>query len=158
MIPNTLVTAGIAVILAFGLGAAGGYKTANSFFAEEKLQMAEAEKEAMIRNQKLIAQIEEQHRETDRKVADDHKEALAKLRYDYTAAAGKRLLVKADCSSPGTSITPKSTEGPDTGLTRTVALPEQVTEDLYAAARDADELVETYRALKHWLVAQGLTK
>lgn len=157
MIPLNLAPLGF-VAVALVVGAIGGYKVSDALHAEELLQIAEAEKEAVIRNQKLIAEIEAQHRETDKKVATEHEKAINTLKHTYSASTSRRMYVQASCPGNGVSSPTDSTGKPNAEVTRTVELSEDTGNKLRTEAYRADEIVETYKSLQHWLIAQGLYK
>jgi hypothetical protein len=157
MIPNIAIV-GMSVALVFASGVYSGYKVTVASYQEQDIQRQQEVNQALLERDKVIAEINRKYQEDLFKTEKEHEKAIKLLKHDYSVNSGKRLSIKTTCSNTGTSTSDDRPDVPDPRATQTIQLPEQVNDDLWRLAYDADEVVESYRALKHWLVLQGLYK
>lgn len=155
MIPNIGIAA-IAAVLAFSTGVYSGYKVTVASYQEQDIQRQQEVTKALLERDKVIAEINKKYQEDLYTTEKEHEKAIKLLKHNYSVNSGKRLSIKTACSNTGTSTSNESTTVADERVTRTIFLPEQVNDDLWRLAYEADEVVENYRALQHFIIYQGL--
>lgn len=162
MIPANIVTnIGIAAIIAvgaFGPGVYLGSKYERSIWLDKEANRLVAEAEAQRKNQELLAELNKQHQENLFKAEKEKESAIIKLKHDYDVAKRNRLYILANCNKTGLSTTTTSVSGTNEGTSSYVELPKELGDKLYEEAYRADELAEDYRALRHWIIYNGMYK
>lgn len=109
--------------------------------------------------------LDDHHKEIERKTSEKHETELAQLRLERDAdrrradaAGGLRIHVDAGACAPGGAVVGPEAPGTgrrdDTGA-GTVRLPQQVENDLWSIADDADEVSARLRACQGWIRNNG---
>jgi hypothetical protein len=129
----------------------------------KELQRDQANAALERKHQAEMAVLTLTHQQIERKTTHDHQTELAALRRDRAAdrAAADRnggLRIPAPACPAGGAVARTETPGAggrdETGA-RTVALPEQTQDDLWAIVNDADEVSAQLRACQSWVRANG---
>lgn len=144
-------------LVAGAIGTNLGIKYERAVWQERFIEQEAREKQALVDHEKLVADLNKMYQESLYKSEKEKEHAIKLLKHDYSTNSTKRLSVSASVCK-GTASTTAAT-GPtiaNDGTAGTVELPEQVTRNLWSEAFRADEIVENYRALQHWLTYQGL--
>lgn len=139
-----------------------GAKGVQADWDASKAQMIDAQSKLIASH---VVEIEELRKKQDLnnvQVSEDHQKALDELAKKHDAdlarvrAAGGLRLPRSICSGP-VITTPEAASniGRDDNLTGTVALPEQITNDLFSFATDADRVTEIARSCQAWIRKNG---
>jgi hypothetical protein len=162
MIPAGLVTnIGISAVIAaasFGIGINMGVKYERATWEHRMAEVVAEQQKMLLKHQEEIEAERLKQRQNEYKVEKEKESAIKQLKHDYERRAGSRLYVSADCPKATGQTTASSSSVVDAGTTAEVELPQQVRDDLYREAARADELVESFRALQHWILYNGLYK
>lgn len=110
-----------------------------------------------------MAALKDHYEAIGRTTSENHETELAQLRIERDAdrrradAAGGLRIIAPACPAGGTVATTEApgAGGRDEAGTRTVRLPQQVENDLWAIADDADEVSAQLRACQSWIRANG---
>jgi hypothetical protein len=161
----------LAVVLALGALAAYG---ANHFEAKgraleradwlaKQVREQQADAALVARHDADMRAIEDKHQQIERTTSEKHEQELAQLRRERDAdrrradAAGG-LRIPAPACPAGSTVAgteAASAGGRDAAGPGTVRLPQQVENDLWVIADDADEVSAQLRACQGWILANG---
>jgi len=162
MIPPAIVTnLGIGTLVAaaaFAFGVGTGYRYEKAVCAEKFAVIQAEQQQLILKHQEEIEAERLKQRQTEYKVEKEKEHAIKTLKHDYERRSGSRLFVSTSCNKATGQASTSSTSIVDAGTTREVELPQQVRDDLYSTAYRADEIVESFRALQHWIIYNGLYK
>lgn len=161
MIPSIPMFTVIAVAVYTG-GYFIGSRVEASHWQKKALQQEEQQKQVLLDHQKLVTALTNEYQENIYKAEKEKEHAIKTLKFDYdnavkriNSANGLRVTASI-CSEVGASTVAKGSSKSDAGTAGTVKLPDEITDNLLSEARRADEIVENYRALQHWVIYQGL--
>jgi len=153
---------GVLFAAVFGYGHHLGSKGVQARWDSEKAQTTIAIAKLKDENEKHNAEILAQHQADNVKVSQDHEQALQAVTQKYNtdlaaikSRGGLRIPVSACSSSTTTGTKATSDSGRNEDSTGTIALPEQITNDLFSFANEADEVTEQLRACQSWIVRSG---
>lgn len=155
MIPNIAIRS-IGFALVFGSGVYSGYKVTTASYLEQEVSRQQEVSKALLERDKALAEAHKQYQANLYKAEKEKEDAIKKLKFDYDTNRTKRLSIKTACSSTGTSTVADGSTVTDERVTTTIYLPAKVNDDLWRLAYEADEIVESYRALQHWVIYNKL--
>lgn len=109
---------------------------------------------------KEVMRLIAEHDATNVKVSTDHDQALQDIKTKYAAdvaavAKSGGLRITSSICPAATVTEATSNGGHHDQPAATVALPEQITNDLLSLAREADETLEQARACQAWIRQNG---
>lgn len=145
----------------FGYGYQRGGKSVQADWDADKVLQLKLSLELVQSNAKAMAELTNEHNRRNRDVSNTHQDALKTLNADLAAArravhsAGGLRVSSAICSSFASATKATGDVGNDAAIAGTVALPEQVTDDLFELVGKADRLVEVARSCQDWVRKNG---
>lgn len=157
----------LAVLAAVALFAAAIYHKAYSAGADTERNAAMArdaarqlaEQAAIAKRHRENALTQERHAKANLESAIAHEHAdraidleNARLRADLRRSGGLRIPAPASCGGLASQAETPADGQPAASTAATIALPDQITDDLLAFAAEADKVVEQARAMQQRLV------
>lgn len=168
MIPSgylLLAKIGAVGALLVGVYLTGRHQGENAVQADwdrSKAQFIDAQSSLIAQHAKEIEALRLKQDQTNIQVSQDHQRAIDELQQKHDTdlaavrAAGGLRVSRSVCSG-STAIAPEAAGdiGHNADLAGTVALPEQVTNNLFSLASDADRVTEIARSCQAWIVKNG---
>jgi hypothetical protein len=158
--------AGLAIISALLLtGYVSGSRSVKADWDAEKVLTLRKNVEAMRQRSQEIATLINAQNTHNLEVSNAHQIAVDKLNLNLATAissthsAGGLRISAAACAAPATVTSNTASTGrlvPD--IAGTIALPDQITDDLLRLASEADHVTEIARACQKWIIANGMYK
>lgn len=153
---------GVLIVVLYGFGHHQGAKAVQGRWDASKALFLAAQDKLITDHVKDIEKLMDEQDATNRKVSNDHEDALQRLgeKYDRdiaaVAATGGLRLPSSICSgSVATATETASNSGHHEDFAGTVKLPEETERNLFSEAKRADEIVEQLRTCQSWISGNG---
>lgn len=159
------IVVGITLLgLLFATGYRYGEKSVQAKWDIAKAAQVESDKTAILDNEQHNTDVQQAQSAANLRISKNHEATIAQLSKELAAAraridiAGGLRVSRSVCAndkvSAGTETTSNSRR--DADVAGTVALPQQITNDLLSLATDADHVTEVARSCQNWVRAQGM--
>lgn len=153
---------GVLLLGVYLTGRHHGESAVQADWDRSKAQLIDAESKLILEHGKEMEALRQKQFATNILVSQEYQEALDAIQQKHDAdlaavrAAGGLRVPRAICTSTVTTgPQAASNGGPDANASATIALPEQITNDLFDLATEADRVTEIARSCQSWIIKNG---